>query len=168
MLRSPVELASVNWSLANVDQCSLVRHNTIFSTNEKRRPEGRRRVDARAVSGCRSAGVTRRSERPQRVWKPSRWQQQQYRASSRRAMPVSASWGHPGRKSPSDQSSTCACLSPLPPAVSMVISSANNHKIFVNGNTPGVVMRHRFRHICQRLRPRSHSTIKSGEPKAAP
>ena len=38
----------------NGDQCScgaelyfLARHNTTFSTNEKRRPEGRRRVDAR-------------------------------------------------------------------------------------------------------------------------
>jgi hypothetical protein len=61
--------------------------------DKKRRPEGRRRVYAQAVSGCRSAGITPRAERPQRVSKPSRWQQQQYRASSHRATPVFASWG---------------------------------------------------------------------------
>jgi hypothetical protein len=119
-------------------------------------------VYARAVSGCRSTGVTHRVEKQQTVSKLERWRRRLCISSSRRATPMSANWGHPGRKSPSVQSSTCACLSPLPPAVSMVISSAANHKIFVNGNTPVAAVRHRFRHICQRLRPRSHSQAKRG------
>ena len=92
---------------------------------------------------------------------PARLQQSRYISSSRRATQVSAGWGLPGRKSPSVQSSTCACLSPLPPAVSMVLSWATNHKISVSGNTPGAAVCHRFSYMCQRLRPCSHVTIKT-------
>ena len=44
----------------------------------------------------------------------------------------------------------------------MVLSSVVNDKISVSGNTLEVVMRHRFRHRCQRLRPRSHGQVKRG------
>ena len=43
----------------------------------------------------------------------------------------------------------------------MVLSWAANHKISVNGNTPVAAIRHRFSHLCKRLGPRSHGTIKT-------